>query len=392
MAADACAHHGLILPKFSKDTEERLRSVVMRDITFNNPLDLTAGATANEFEGTLNILANEKDIDAILTIFIPPITVAPSIMENAVRHVIPVFQQHKKPMAVCFMGQSGIQQKLGASGKFIPCYPFPEEAVSALAKAARYGELIRKPKGRFVKVRGLKRTRARKIVENAMMRSTQRPLWLSPEEISELLDCYGIRLIETKVATTITQAVNIASSMGFPVVVKLSSSTIVHKTDVDGIILDVKSENEVKKAFRHIKTSLTKMDHEHEMDGVTIQPMVVEGIEAIIGVTHDPSFGPLIMFGLGGIYAELIKDISLRLHPLTNLDARELINSVKMTKMLDGYRGSVPSDTKALEDLLLRVSTLVEDIPMITELDLNPVKVMPQGQDYWIVDARIMVR
>jgi len=123
-----------------------------------------------------------------------------------------------------------------------------------------------------------------------------------------------------------------------------------------------------------------------------VQRMVIGGIEAIVGVTQDPSFGPLIMFGLGGIYAELLKDVALRLHPLTDLDAKELIGSVKMAKLFEGYRGSPPSDTRALEELLLRLSALVEDVPEIAELDLNPVKVMPQGGGYWVVDARIMVR
>ena len=137
---------------------------------------------------------------------------------------------------------------------------------------------------------------------------------------------------------------------------------------------------------------IAQIGRENEMEGVTVQGMVKEGVEAIVGVTHDPAFGPLIMFGLGGTYAELIRDIALRLHPLTDLDARELISSIKMAKLFEGYRGSPPSDTKALEDLLLRVSTIVEDIPEISELDLNPVKVMPQGEGYWVVDARIMVR
>jgi len=128
------------------------------------------------------------------------------------------------------------------------------------------------------------------------------------------------------------------------------------------------------------------------MEGVTVQRMVRGGIETIAGVTQDPTFGPIIMFGSGGIYAELIKDVALKLHPLTDLDARELVSSIKMAKLFEGYRGSPPSDIQALEDLLLRLSALVEDIPEVTELDLNPVKVMSQGEGYWVVDARIMVR
>jgi acyl-CoA synthetase (NDP forming) len=225
-----------------------------------------------------------------------------------------------------------------------------------------------------------------------MTRSTDRPLWLSPEEIANLLSCYGIRFAETLMAKNAADAVAAAAKVGFPVAVKLSSSTIQHKTDVGGVKLDLESEIEVKQAFNDIETRLAEIERQDEMDGVTVQHMVKEGIEAIVGVTLDPSFGPLIMFGMGGIYAELMKDVAVRLHPLTDLDAKELVKSIKMAKMFEGFRGASPSDTESLEDLILRLSALVEDIPQIAELDFNPVKVMPRGEGYWIVDARVMLR
>jgi acetyltransferase len=225
-----------------------------------------------------------------------------------------------------------------------------------------------------------------------MSGSAQRPLWLSVNAISELLACYGIRTVDTVTAKTATEAATTASRMGFPVTVKLSSSTIVHKTDVGGVLLDLKSANEVEKAFGDIKARLKEIGRDHEMQGVTVQRMVTGGIEAIVGVTQDPSFGPLIMFGIGGIYAELLNDVAIRLHPLTDLDARDLIGSVRMARLFEGFRGLPPSDTQALEDLLLRLSALVEDIPQISELDLNPVKVMPRAEGYWVVDSRIAVR
>jgi acetyltransferase len=166
----------------------------------------------------------------------------------------------------------------------------------------------------------------------------------------------------------------------------------VHKTDIDAVRLDVRSASEARKAFGDIESKVKEIGRRDEMDGVTVQRMVKGGIETIVGVTQDPSFGPLIMFGMGGIYAEMLKDVAVRLHPLTDVDARELIGSIKMAKLFDGFRGAPPSDVQALEDLLLRLSAMVEDIPEITELDFNPVKVMPRGEGYWIVDARIMVR
>ena len=392
LAADACEQHGLELPEFTPETIEELRSINKRDIGIHNPLDLTGSASDEQYEGILKLLANDKGNDAVIVIFAPPVIVSYKGMEDAIRRVAPVFLRHRKPLLACLMGQRGFTAKLDFKDKLVPSYAFPEEAVLALARAVKYGEWLRKPKGTIPKIRGIKRERARKLIERAMTRSTDRPLWLSPKEITNLLSCYGIRFAETLMAKTADDATTAASRVGFPVAVKLSSSTIVHKTDVGGVKLDLGSEIEVKRAFNDIKSRLTEMGRQDEMEGVTVQHMVKEGIEAIVGVTLDPSFGPLIMFGMGGVYAELMKDVAVRLHPLTDSDARELVKSIKMTKLFEGFRGAPPSDTESLEDLLLRLSALAEDTPQIAELDFNPVKVMPRGEGYWIVDARIMLR
>ncbi|MDD5081980.1 MAG: acetate--CoA ligase family protein, partial [Dehalococcoidales bacterium] len=392
IAADACAQHGLLLPEFSDETRAGLKAAIKRDTGINNPLDLTAGAATEEFENVLRILASDPGNDAVLTIFIPPIVVDPKSMEDAIRRVTPAFQRQGKSLLACFMGQRGVQGRMGTGKRFVPCYLFPEDAVSALAKAVRYGEMARAPRGIIPHVGGIKRHKGRKLVETAMRRSVQRPLWLSADEVAGLLDCYSIRMVETGVAKTPDEAVTLAQRQGFPVAVKLCSSTIIHKTDVGGVMLDLKSADEVANAFKRIKASLTGIGREKEMDGVTVQHMVSGGIEVIAGVTQDVSFGPLIMFGMGGVYTELLNDVALRLHPLTDLDARALINSIKMAKLFGGFRGSPPGDTPALEDMLLRLSAMVEDIPEIVELDLNPVKVMPWGEGYWVVDARIMVK
>jgi acetyltransferase len=391
LAADACEQHGLALPEFSPETIRELRRVIKRDIGFQNPLDMTAGATEGEFEGALKVLASDPNNNAVITIFIPPTVVDPSGIEQAIRRASPLFQRHQKPLLACFMGHQGFSRKLGARGKLVPCYPFPEDAVSALARAAEYGEFMSKPKGSIPRIRGIKRERARQLIESAMTQNTRRPFWLSAGEIGDLLPCYGIRFVDTLVAHTPAEAAAAASKVGFPVAVKLASSSIVHKTDVGGVRLDLKSGGEVEGAFDAMRARLAEVGRQHEMEGVTVQCMVTGGVEAIVGVTQDPSFGPLIMFGLGGVYAELMKDIAVRLHPLTDLDARELVGSIKMARLFKGFRGSPPSDTAALEDLLLRLSAMIEDAPQIAELDFNPVKVMGRGEGYWVVDARIMV-
>ncbi len=337
-------------------------------------------------------MAADKDVDSVLAIFAPPIVIETKEMEEALRKVAPVFWRYKKPLLGCFIGQRGLSAQLGTKGHFIPLYTFPEEAIISLRRATEYAELRRKPTGKILIFKDIQKAKARDIIEAIIKNSAQRPLWLSPEEIEKLLDCYGIRQSKVVFAATVAEAKVVAKKLGYPVAVKLASATITHKTDVGGVVLNIDSDDEVEKAFNVIAQKLEKMGRRQEMAGVTIQRMMTGGIETIVGVTQDPSFGPLMLFGSGGIYAELIKDVTLKLHPITDFDAAEMIDSVKMSSLFKGYRGSPPSDIKALQELLLRVSAMVEDIPEIAELDLNPVNVRPVKEGYWVIDARIMVK
>ncbi len=392
LAADASTEQGLVLPELSAEIKAKLKATITRDIRINNPIDTTAQATANEFEGILRIVAEDKGNDMALLIYTPPTMSGYEGMEAALRRVAPIFRRNHKPLVVCFMGQKGFNTKLGSPGKYIPSYTFPESAVYALAKAASYADLhINRPKGIIPKIAGLKQAKAKALINEAMKGNIQRPLWLSPAQIAELLNCYGISFVPTETAQTVEEAEAAAERIGFPVTVKLTSATITHKTDVGGVVLNLKTRKEVKNAFNDIKKRLTDMNREKEMDGVMVQKMVSGGIETIIGVSYDPSFGPLIMFGMGGVNAELINDVAFRLAPLTDIDARELVKSIKTAKLFDGYRGGPPTDIFALEGLLLRLSAMINDLPQITELDFNPVKALPKGQGYCIVDARISV-
>ena len=392
IAADASSRSGLVLPQFSPETESKLKSVALRDIKINNPLDTTAGSTPEEFCHMLQILANDDDNDAVLAMFVPPVATELAAMETAIRNVAPIYWRRRKPLLACFLGERGFKAKLGSKGRFVPSYPFPEEAISALVRAIEYAEMRTKPKGKIPKFSGIKKERARKTIGLALARTGGKPVWLTAAEAYDLLDCYGIRFVKTAVAKTANEAADAASKLRFPVAVKLDSASLVHKTDVGGVVLGLNSDNDVRQAFNDIRTRLAGLGRQNEMQGVIVQEMVKGGIETIAGVTQDPSFGPLIMFGSGGVYAELVKDVVLRLHPLTDLDAREMVVSIKMAKLFEGFRGSPPSDIKAVEDLLLRLSTMVEDLPQIGELDFNPVTVMPVGEGYWVIDAKIMVR
>ena len=313
-------------------------------------------------------------------------------MGQTMKRVAPVFWKYKKPVLSCFLGNRGFQGELKYKGRAVPNFSFPEEAVGALAKAVQYAEMKNKPKGSVPRLRDIRRKQAEDLVLDIMSRTTERPIWMAAEDINKLLECYGINIAGAHLATSVEEAAETAAKIGFPVAVKLASSTITHKTDVGGVVTDVNSKEEVIEAYDNIQTNLREIGRLEEMEGVLVQKMVESDIETIVGVTHDPSFGPLIMFGSGGIYAELTKDVTLSLHPLTDIDAEEMIHSVKMAKVFEGYRGSPVSDTGSVKDLLLRISAMIEDIHEIAELDLNPVKVMPEGEGYWVIDARILLK
>jgi acetate---CoA ligase (ADP-forming) len=392
IAADAAASNNLLVEELSKETNDKIRQFMKRGINIGNPIDTTAGANATEFESILKILAEDPNVDSVLAIFAPPIVVETKDFEEALRRIAPFYWKHKKPILGCFIGQKGLSARLGKEGHYIPLFTFPEEAMVALRRVTEYNELLTKPQGKYPDIKGIKREEAKELIDRIIKKSNIRDVWITPADIAALLSCYGIRYAQTVSTRTITEAQETAAKLGFPVAVKLDSPTITHKTDVGGVVLNVESKEEVKEAWQTIYNNLKKIGKEKEMAGVSIQQMAVGGVETIVGVTQDPQFGPLMLFGSGGIYAELIKDVTMKIHPITDLDAAEMITSLKMSKLFEGYRGSPPRDVKSLQDLLLRVSRLIDDIPEIAEMDLNPVNVLPKGEGYLVIDARIKLK
>ena len=392
MTADACANRGLELRTLSDKTVSKLESFLSPRASLANPVDMTADAGAEEYGRALDVLVRDDDIDIVIVIFIPPIPVQSEEVADAIRELAPKFRKRGKTLVASFMGSRGTSIEYDSQGGgCIPIFTFPEHTAVALAEACQYGRWLQRPKGVVPRLAGINREKAAEVVASALSQSSTRPLWLETASISNLLNAYGIKVAMSKSVTTAEDAAREAEEIGFPVALKLQSDTITHKTEVGGVVLSLRSSGEVRKAFNQIKEHLEGLGRVDEMQGVTVQQMISEGVEVIVGLTQDPSFGPLIMFGMGGTYAEFFKDIAFRIHPLTDVDAQDMVHSVKASQLLAGWRGSKPSDVKALEDLLLRVSAMVEDLPQIAEMDLNPVKAQEQGQGYVVVDARVLL-
>jgi len=207
--------------------------------------------------------------------------------------------------------------------------------------------------------------------------------------VRTVLKSFGLPLPRSAICRTPEETIQAARDIGFPVALKLASRQIVHKTEFGGVQLNLQDELAVRQAYATIRERLVEANRLEDFDGVLVQPMIGGGVELMVGVTQDPSFGPLIGFGLGGIHVEILKDVCFRVTPVTDRDAKEMIRSIRGYRLLEGYRGHPPADLTAIEEVLLRVARLVEEIPEISELDLNPVIALPPGQGCWIVDARI---
>jgi len=392
LTADACAARGLELPTLSDRTLAGLKSFLPSRASLANPVDIIAEATAEDYRRALQLLAEDEKVDVVIVIFIPPIATQIEEVAHAIREQAPGFRRRGKTLVASFMGsRSASAELVSEDGWCVPSFDFPEATAIAIAKACEYNDWVRKPKGTIPELRGIDKKKARQIVKSALKTRISRSSWLDNTSVIELLNCYGILTAQYKLAMTAAEAAMAAEEIGFPVAVKLIASTMAHKTEVGGVVLDLRSQREVEEAFMQIRSRLDAMGKVDEMQGVIVQQMISEGVEVIVGVSQHPSFGSLIMFGMGGIYTELFKDITFRIHPLTDIDATEMVHSVKAYQLLGGWRGAKPSDIKSLEELLLRVSAMVEDLPQIEELDLNPVKVLEAGKGYVVVDARVIL-
>jgi len=272
-------------------------------------------------------------------------------------------------------------------GGGIPVYEFPGNAARALGKVVSYARWRETPLGAAREFPDVSPNAARAVCQSVA--ATRGQDWLTEEEMRRVLAAYGVTLAPTAFAKTPDSAVECADAMGYPVVAKLVSSQVTHKSDLGGVLLNLSDEEAVRAAY----ASLAESAYEHAVpfDGVLIQPMTTGGVETMIGVVHDRLFGPIIGFGLGGTDVEVLGDMHFRLAPLVGRDVGELIGETRASRLLAAHRGKPASDLAALSELLSRISALAQAVPEILELDLNPVIVKPAGQGCHIVDARIRV-
>lgn len=382
MATDACASRGLEVVRLSDATQAALAAFLPEEASVKNPVDMIASATAASYERALGVLLRSGEVDAVLVVFVTPIVTA---AEDVAMAVLSAQGDTDETVVTCFMGKRGVQEAVTSlRARKVPSYAFPESAAAALALAARRGEWLARPEGeaRVFDDVDDEAVRALRPAEGA------EPSWLAPGEVQRLLEAYRIRVPREAVVKGEDEAAAQASAIGYPMAVKLVSSTITHKSDVGGVVLGVRDEGGLREAVAGIREKLRALGREAEIEGYLLQRMH-EGVELFVGVTRDPTFGPLVGFGLGGVDVELWKDVVFRVAPLRDVDAGEMQEQIRGRARLEGFRGGPRVSRDEVAEVLLRVSQLVVRHPFVLELDLNPI--LAGKGPLTVADARIRV-
>jgi acetyl coenzyme A synthetase (ADP forming)-like protein len=391
LVADACEGLGLKIPALNENTKRKLASFLPEEAALSNPVDMVASAPADSYRKALSILLEDEDIDAIILIYIPPLITKPEDVAKAIIDVVTDYEGGKPVLANFMMSAGSMPDLKIGEGRYVPSYVFPESAAQALAHAYHYSQFRQDPEGLIPVFEDIKSNSIRDdfFMNHAI---SEQATWLLPEVVSDLLARYGIPVIDTRIARSAEEAASVAEELGFPVVMKVRSDTITHKTDVGGIELGLTDAKDVEKAYIRMMKRLDAAGLTDQISDVIVQPMEQNAQEVIIGMTHSDVFGPLLMVGLGGIHVELQKDVAFSLHPLTDTDADWMLNQLKGLPLLKGWRGSPKRDIAALKDVLMRFSVMIEDFPEIKEVEINPLMVKSKGEGSVAVDARIRMQ
>jgi acetate---CoA ligase (ADP-forming) len=382
LCADTCEAEGLEVPVLSEPTQEALRGILASEASISNPVDMIASASAEQYRRAIEILAADPEVDSLVVIFVPPLLtraadVARAVVEGAAS------AKRRKPIVTVFMQARGVPEELRGGEVRVPSYAFPEEAAMALARAAGYGEWLLRPDESPPVFDDIRRDEAAAILAGALGRGEE---WLGPRDVADLLACYGLPALDQRVVRDPAEAAAAAAEIGGTVALKGIAPGLVHRTDAGAVQLDLRPE-EVEAAATRMAAALRASGA--DPDGFLVQRMAPEGLEMILGVVHDDQFGPVIACGAGGVLVELVRDVAVRLAPLSRTDAAEMLTEIRTYPLLTGFRGSAPLDREALVDAILRVATLVDDLPQIRELDVNPIRVHERGVT--LVDIRIRV-
>jgi acetyl coenzyme A synthetase (ADP forming)-like protein len=391
-AADALEANGMTLSELSEISRSALRELLPPAASLNNPIDMLASATPEQYAAGLRILLADPGVDAVMVILPPP----PMHTAGAVaKALIPVIHNSEKPVIIALMGERLIQEAVEHfRAARVPEYRFPERAASALAILAERAEYLaaQQDESQPLKMEGGSEatiSRVSEILTSTSRASDATTGFLDAQSVSTILEAYGISTLPVKLARTATEAVEIANNLGFPVALKIASHGLTHKSDVGGVLLNLEDAEAVFQGFARVTNKVIHANPEAEILGVYVQPMLTAGQEVILGVVQDAQFGPLVMFGSGGVEVEGLKDIAFALAPLNWAEAEWMLKSTWAGRKLSGFRNIPPADREAVLNALLCLAQLAADFPQLKEIEINPLRVLPEGQGAFALDVRI---
>lgn len=382
LAADALELEGLVLAELSPATVDALRPLFPAEASIRNPLDMIASATPAGYKSALTTLLADPGIDAIVPIFVPPFGVKAEDVAEAI--VSAAKTSPEKPMLAVLMGREGLPQgraELHAAG--IPAYIFPESAARALLALNRQQEWEARPVADAIRL-PVNRDAARQILDEAINAGREQ---LTQQESLLLLDAYGVVIAPVCLVTDAGDLESAAEEVGYPLVMKLESPDITHKTEVGGVRVGIANASDLREAYSEMLSNVRRAAPTARVEGVLLQRLVSDGRETIVGISRDPRFGALLMFGLGGIFVETLQDVIFRLPPVDEMQARDMVRGIRGARVLRAHRGALAADEAALVDAICRVGQLADDFPEIVELDINPLLALPVGAT--AVDARV---
>jgi acetyl coenzyme A synthetase (ADP forming)-like protein len=427
LATDAAVRHGVQLAEFTEDTVKRLRELLPPTVNVANPVDMTGEPNEQRYETVVRTVLEDPNVAGVVVIAAPHILMS---LENIARHIVRAVQaltpdpapsprpnppapfperegggsplrageglgegssggKVQKPVLACLMAVTDARPAIEILEEAnIPHYSFPERAARALAAMARYREWVHRPRTEYRVFTDVQIEQARETIARAKRQG--RSLLLEPEA-HDVLKAYGFPVLQYRFAKSEDEALHAAREIGYPVVLKIVSPDIAHKVDVGGVKLGIHSDAELRDSYRQMLADVQKAKPDARIFGVFVQEFIKGGKETILGLKRDPLFGPLLMFGLGGIYVEALRDVTFRIAPIRELGVHRMIRQIRGFKILEGFRGEPPSDIDAIAECLARLSQLATQLEEIVELDINPLVVFERGRGARVLDARIVV-
>lgn len=383
-ASDAIEANGMKLADLSQNTVDALAKIMPVAASLRNPVDMLAAAMPEQFAQGLQILLNDTGVDSVIVISPPP---PPSTTGAVVKAMLPVIQSNSKPVLFALMGENQIGEGVSLlRAAQIPDYRFPEWAASALGALTRYAEFRRTKLSDVPRPEKMFKTKAAAAITTA-----QPQAWLSQDQTNQLLEAYSIPTIGLKFAPDSEQAAKVAGKIGFPVVLKLASQDIPHKSDIGGVLLNLANAKEVKHGFDLVMERARQAKPDARLEGVHIQKMANAGQEVICGFVRDPQFGPLMMFGSGGVEVEGLKDVAFGLAPLSVKEAEDMVAATWAGRKMGGFRSILPADKAAVVNALVRLSYLAVELPQLSEMEINPLRALSPGQGAVAIDIRAKI-